>query len=414
MCFEWICCPIFAVQFSKMDILAQRVHVINEPQTIAMSKMARALMETGVDVVNLSLGEPDFNTPAHIKQAAKDAIDQNFTFYTPVAGYPELRQAISKKFLRDNNLNYAPDQIMVSTGAKHAIMNSIMAIINPGDEVIIPTPYWVSYSEMVKLMGGIPVFIAGTLANNYKITPEQLEASITTKSKAFLFSSPCNPTGSVYSYKELEALVKVFDKYPDIFIISDEIYEYINFVGKHVSIGSFESMKNRVITINGLSKGFSMTGWRLGYMGAPKDIAVACEKIQGQYTSGANSITQKAAVAAINGSLEPTYAMVEAFKRRRKLFLEGLQTIPDLICNNPEGAFYIFPNIKAFLGKSFEGEKINTATDLCLYLLNKGHVSTVSGDAFGEPDCIRISYATSDEKLTIAIGRIGKALGDLK
>ncbi|MBC7381785.1 MAG: pyridoxal phosphate-dependent aminotransferase [Bacteroidia bacterium] len=396
-----------------MDSIAQRVHSINEPQTIAMSKLARELMATGVDVVNLSLGEPDFETPAHIKQAAKDAIDNNFTYYTPVAGNPDLRQAISAKFLRDSDLHYTPDQIVVTTGAKQAIMNTIMAIIDPLDEVIIPTPYWVSYSEMVKLMGGVPVFVSGILANNYKITAEQLEAVITSKSKAFLFSSPCNPTGSVYSYSELELLVKVFEKHPQIFIISDEIYEYINFVGKHVSIGSFASIRDRVITINGLSKGFAMTGWRLGYLGAPKLIAQACEKIQGQFTSGTSSISQKAAVAALTGDLTPSYAMVDAFKRRRKLFHEGLETIPGLICNNPDGAFYFFPNISAYLGKSFEGKKMNTATDLCLYLLNHAHVSVVTGEAFGEPNCIRISYAASEEKLTKAIGRIKNALGEL-
>jgi aspartate aminotransferase len=396
-----------------MDLLASRVFNINEPQTIAMSKKARELMATGVDVVNLSLGEPDFTTPKHIKDAAIEAINNNFTYYTPVAGIPDLREAISKKFLRDNNLHYAPDQIVVSTGAKHAIMNTIMAIINEGDEVIIPTPYWVSYSEMVKLVDGVPVFIAAPLAQNYKITGEQLEAAITPKSKAFLFSSPCNPTGSVYSYAELADLVKVFEKHPNIYIISDEIYEYINFVGKHESIGTFESIKDRVITINGLSKGFAMTGWRLGYMGAPKSIAQACEKIQSQYTSATSSITQKAAVAALNGSLEPSMEMVKAFHRRKELMEKGLASIPGILNNKPEGAFYFFPDISSFLGKKFEGTVIETATDLCMYLLNHGHVSMVTGEAFGNPNCIRISYAASDEKLTIAIERIRTALAKL-
>ncbi|OYU94896.1 MAG: aspartate aminotransferase [Bacteroidetes bacterium B1(2017)] len=396
-----------------MEALAKRVFSINEPQTIAMAKKARELMATGVNVVNLSLGEPDFTTPEHIKEAAIAAIQNNFSYYTPVAGIPELREAISKKFLRDNNLVYAPDQIVVSTGAKHAIMNTIMALINPGDEVIIPTPYWVSYSEMVKLMDGVPVFIAAPLEQDYKITAAQLEASITPKSKAFLFSSPCNPTGSVYSHNELAELVNVFEKHPSIYIISDEIYEYINFVGKHHSIGTFESVKDRVITINGLSKGYAMTGWRLGYMGAPKHVAMACEKIQGQYTSAANSISQKAAVAALTGSLEPSFEMVKAFKRRKELVEKGLNTIPGLINNKPEGAFYFFPDISHFLGKQFEGKTIETATDLCLYLLNEGHVSLVTGEAFGNPNCIRMSYAASDEKLTLALLRISEALAKL-
>jgi aspartate aminotransferase len=396
-----------------MDILANRVYAVNEPQTIAMSKKARELMATGVDVVNLSLGEPDFETPQHIKAAAIAAIEQNFTYYTPVAGIPELREAISKKLLEENGLHYAADEIVVSTGAKHAIMNTIMALINKGDEVIIPTPYWVSYSEMVKLMEGVPVFIAAPLEQEYKITAAQLEAAITSKSKAFLFSSPCNPTGSVYSREELAELVAVFAKHPQITIISDEIYEYINFEGKHVSIGTFEEVKNRVVTINGLSKGFAMTGWILGYLAAPKAIAQACEKIQSQYTSATSSITQKAAVAALTGSREPSLKMVEAFKRRRQLMLEGLNTIPGIRINQPTGAFYFFPDISYFLGKTFNGVEIKTATDLCMYLLNEGHVSMVTGEAFGNDNCLRISYATSDEKLTIAISRMRNALAKL-
>lgn len=396
-----------------MDILANRVYAVNEPQTIAMSKKARELMATGVDVVNLSLGEPDFETPQHIKAAAIAAIEQNFTYYTPVAGIPELREAISKKLLEENGLHYAPDEIVVSTGAKHAIMNTIMALINKGDEVIIPTPYWVSYSEMVKLMEGVPVFIAAPLEQEYKITAAQLEAAITPKSKAFLFSSPCNPTGSVYNREELADLVAVFAKHPQITIISDEIYEYINFEGKHVSIGTFEEVNNRVVTINGLSKGFAMTGWRLGYLAAPKAIAQACEKIQSQYTSATSSITQKAAVAALTGSREPSLKMVEAFKRRRQLMLEGLNTIPGIRTNQPTGAFYFFPDISYFLGKTFNGVEIKTATDLCMYLLNEGHVSMVTGEAFGNDNCLRISYATSDEKLTMAISRMRNALAKL-
>ncbi|MCF8255275.1 MAG: pyridoxal phosphate-dependent aminotransferase [Bacteroidia bacterium] len=396
-----------------METLANRVFQINEPQTIAMSKKARELAATGIDVVSLSLGEPDFETPEHIKAAAIAAITNNFSYYTPVAGIPELREAISKKFLEENNLHYAPDQIVVSTGAKHSIMNAIMAIVNPGDEVIIPTPYWVSYSEMVKLAEGVPAFIDAPLDQNYKITAQQLQAAITPKSKAFLFSSPCNPTGSVYSKDELESLVEVFRKHPEIIIISDEIYEYINFSSKHISIGTFAGMENRVITINGLSKGFAMTGWRLGYMGAPKEIAQACEKIQSQFTSATSGITQKAAVAALTGSREPSFKMVEAFRRRKELMLAGLSQIPGIKCNHPDGAFYFFPDISHFLGMHFGSEKIETATDLCMYLLNEGHVSMVTGEAFGNPNCLRISYATSDEKLTMAIERIKNALAKL-
>lgn len=396
-----------------MDALANRVFTINEPQTIAMSKKARELMAKGIDVVNLSLGEPDFTTPQHIKDAAIAAIENNFTYYTPVAGIPELREAISQKFLRDNNLNYPADQIVVSTGAKHAIMNAIMALVNPGDEVIIPTPYWVSYSEMVKLVEGVPVFIAAPLSQHYKITAAQLEAAITLKSKAFLFSSPCNPTGSVYSKEELAALVKVFEKYPQIIVISDEIYEYINFVGKHISIGSFPSMQDRVITINGLSKGYAMTGWRLGYMGAPKAIAQACEKIQSQFTSATSGISQKAAVAALTGTMAPSMEMVKAFQRRKELVEKGLASIPGILNNEPEGAFYFFPDISFYLGKKFGEQVMETATDLCLYLLNEGHVSMVTGEAFGNPNCLRISYAASDEKLLQAMERIKSALSKL-
>jgi aspartate aminotransferase len=398
---------------SEKNYLAARVDWVNEPQTIAMAKKARELMAQGIDVISLSLGEPDFETPAHIKAAAIKAIEDNFSYYTPVAGIPELREAISQKLINENNLQYAPDQIVVCTGAKHALMNTIMAIINPGDEVIIPTPYWVSYSEMVRLVEGVPVFIKAPLAQNYKITPAQLEAAITPKSKAFMFSSPCNPTGSVYSREELKGLVEVFAKHPEIIIISDEIYEYINYESKHVSIGTFEEVAKRVVTINGLSKGFAMTGWRLGYLAAPKNIAVACEKIQGQFTSATSGISQKAAVAALTGSKEPSMKMVQAFERRRLLVQTALEKIPGLKCNAPEGAFYFFPDISSFLGKKFNGKTIETATDLCLYLLHEGHVSTVTGEAFGDENCIRLSYATSDEKLTVAMERIKNALAKL-
>lgn len=393
--------------------LANRVNYINEPQTIAMAKLSRELAAQGNDVISLSLGEPDFTTPAHIKDAAKKAIDDNFSYYTPVAGIPELREAIVAKFKRDNNLDFTVDNIIVSTGAKHSIMNAIMALVNKGDEVIIPTPYWVSYSEMVRLMEGEPVFINATVEQQYKITPAQLEAAITSKSKVFMFSSPCNPTGSVYSKEELAGLAGVFEKHPDIYIIADEIYEFINFAGKHESIAQFDAIKDRVITINGLSKGYAMTGWRLGYMAANKDIAKACEKIQSQFTSATSSITQKAAVAALNGDMKPSIEMVTAFKRRRDLILNEVKQIPHWICNNPDGAFYLFPDVSYYFGKTFEGNTIDTATDLCMYLLHNAHVSMVTGEAFGAPQCLRISYATSDEKIVESMRRIKIALDKL-
>ncbi|MES2559985.1 MAG: pyridoxal phosphate-dependent aminotransferase [Bacteroidota bacterium] len=393
--------------------LADRVNYINEPQTIAMAKLSRELAAQGHDVISLSLGEPDFTTPAHIKDAAKKAIDDNFSYYTPVAGIPELREAIVNKFKRDNQLDFTVDNIIVSTGAKHSIMNTIMALVNKGDEVIIPTPYWVSYSEMVRLMEGSPVFIDATVEQQYKITAAQLEAAITPKSKVFMFSSPCNPTGSVYSREELASLVSVFEKHPGIYIIADEIYEFINFAGKHESIAQFDSIKDRVITINGLSKGYAMTGWRLGYMAAHKEIAKACEKIQGQYTSATNSIAQKAAVAALNGDMKPSMEMVTAFKRRRNLILEEVKQIPHWVCNNPEGAFYLFPDVSYYFGKTIDGKTIETATDLCMYLLHYAHVSMVTGEAFGAPQCLRISYATSDEKIIESMRRIKVALDKL-
>lgn len=393
--------------------LANRVAYINEPQTIAMAKLSRELAAQGHDVISLSLGEPDFTTPAHIKLAAKQAIDTDFSYYTPVAGIPELREAIVAKFKRDNNLTFTPDQILVSTGAKHCIMNAFMALVNPGDEVIIPTPYWVSYSEMAKLIEGVPVFIHATVEQQYKINAAQLEAAITPRSKLFIFSSPCNPTGSVYTQQELAALAAVFERYPDIYIISDEIYEFINFVGKHESIAQFEAIKDRVITINGLSKGYAMTGWRLGYLAAHPTITKACEKIQSQFTSATSSITQKAAVAALNGDMKPTEEMVRAFKRRRDLITREVQQMPQWICNNPDGAFYLFPDVSYYFGKSTDGITIKTATDLCMYLLHHAHVSMVTGEAFGAPNCVRISYATSDEKISEAMRRVKQALDKL-
>jgi len=395
-------------------MLANRIQYINEPQTIAMAKAARELTAKGFDVINLSLGEPDFDTPEHIKQAAIEAIQKNFTHYTPVAGIQELREAVCFKFLRDNKLTYKPENILVSTGAKHSIMNAIMALVNEGDEVIIPTPYWVSYSEMVKLMGGKPVFINTTSLQQYKINAQQLKNAITAKSKLFIFSSPCNPTGSFYNYQELEALAKIFEAHKDIYIISDEIYEYINYNGKHESIAQFDSIKDRVIVINGLSKGFAMTGWRLGYLAANKEITNACEKIQSQSTSATSSITQKAAVAALTGTLQPSKEMANAFLCRKNLMYKALQTIPHLHCNNPEGAFYFFPDISYYLNKTYNGNNIKTATDLCMYLLNYAYVSLVTGEAFGADNCIRISYATDDIKLIKACSRIKQALEKLQ
>lgn len=396
-----------------MNYLADRVSWINESQTIAMAKAGRELKAKGFDVINLSFGEPDFDTPLHIQNAAKQAIDDGYFFYTPVAGYPELREAVVNKLKRDNDLDYSMNQVVVSTGAKHSIMNVIMAIINPGDEVIIPTPYWVSYSEMVKLVGGVPAFVHAGVESDFKITPQQLEDAITPKTKAFLFSSPCNPTGSVYSKEELEALKEVFVKHPEVVIISDEIYEYINFVGKHESIAQFEEIQDRTVIVNGVSKGFAMTGWRIGYIAAPLEIAQACEKLQGQFTSGASSISQRAALAALVSPLTAAVEMREAFLRRRNLVLDLLKEIPGLKCNVPDGAFYVFPDISFFFGKKHEKGSIENSSDLCLYILNTCFVSTVPGDAFGAADCIRISYAASDDTLREAIKRIGEALAKL-
>ncbi|MCU0442234.1 MAG: pyridoxal phosphate-dependent aminotransferase [Bacteroidia bacterium] len=394
--------------------LAHRVTFINEPQTIAMAKLSRELIAAGHDIISLSLGEPDFTTPEHVKAAAKKAIDENFSYYTPVAGILELREAIAHKLKRDNNLTYSPEQIVVSTGAKHSIMNAIMALVNKNDEVLIPTPYWVSYSEMVKLVEGKPVFINTTVEQQYKITPEQLEAAITPNTKLFMFSSPCNPTGSVYAKEELAALVAIFEKHPHVYILSDEIYEFINFVGAHQSIAQFESIKERVITINGLSKGYAMTGWRLGYMAANTAVAKACEKIQSQFTSATSSITQKAAIAALLGDSKPTAEMVNAFKRRKDLILDAVKHIPNWKCNYPEGAFYLFPDVSWYFGKKANGKTIENATDFCMYLLHHAHVSMVTGEAFGAPHCVRISYATSDENIVAAMHRIQQALEQLQ
>lgn len=396
-----------------MTVLSQRIENLAESQTIKMAKLGRELAAKGVKVINLSFGEPDFHTPQYIKDAAIEAMEKNFTYYTPVSGYPDLRKAIADKLKRENNLEYGFDQIVVSTGAKQALANAILCLINPGDEVIVPTPYWVSYSEMIKLAEGETVFIDASVENNFKITPHQLEDAITPKTKMFMFSSPCNPTGSVYSKDELEGLAKVFEKYPNIYIISDEIYEHINFVGGHASIAEFDSIKDRVILINGFSKSFAMTGWRIGYLAASKEIATAADKLQGQITSGTCSITQKAGVAACNGGLESVYEMRDAFQKRRDLVYGLLSEINGVKVNLPDGAFYFFPDVSSYFGKTFNGSPINTAEDLSLYILNEAHVSTVTGEAFGNPDCIRISYAASEEELVIAMQNIKNALNQL-
>ena len=401
--------------------LSSRLELFKEPETLKMAKLGRALRAQGLDIVDLSLGEPDFDTPEHIKLSAKKAIDENWSHYTPVAGYADLREAICQKLKRDNDLDYLPENIIVSTGAKQSIANAVLAIVDKGDEVIIPAPYWVSYSEIVRLGEAIPVLIKASVNNGYKITTEELEASISKKTKLFIFSSPCNPTGAVYSREELKTLAEVFAKYPSIFIISDEIYEYINFkhdpsgtAGKHESIAQFKTIKDQIIIVNGLSKGFAMTGYRLGYIAAHAEVAKACEKLQGQFTSGANSITQRAAITALSTDLRPTKEMVMEFERRKKRVMELLAEIPGFTCKEPDGAFYVFPSVKDYFYKKDGDQMIGNADDLCMYLLNKAHVSTVSGSAFGEPDCIRISFANNLENIEKGFSRIREALARLK
>ena len=379
-----------------------------------MAKLGRELRANGVDVIDLSLGEPDFDTPNHVKQAAIRAIEENWSHYTPVPGFLDLREAVCEKLKRDNKLEYKPTQIVVSTGAKQSLANLILSLVDENQEVIIPTPYWVTYSELVKIARGKVVEIRTSAESGFKITPSQLEAAITPQTRVFLFSSPCNPSGAVYNEEELEALVKVFEKYPDITIISDEIYEYINFVGNHVSIASFPSVVDRVAIVNGLSKGFAMTGWRVGYIAASETIAKACEKIQGQFTSGTNSIAQRAAIAALREDLRPTQEMVKEFAARRELVLQLVSKIPGIQCPSPEGAFYIFPDMRAYFGRWDGEQQIKNAADLSMFLLNKAHVSSVMGDAFGEPNCIRFSFANSREKIKEGWARIQQALGSLR
>lgn len=397
--------------------LSERINALAESETLAMTRRSRELRAQGFDVINLSIGEPDFDTPEHVKEAAKEAIDQNFSHYPPVPGYPELRQAIAEKLKRDNNLDYTAEQIVVSTGAKQSLANAILCLVNPGEEVLIPAPYWVSYKEIIKLAEAKGVFIESSISSDFKVTPEQIEAAITLKTKLFIFSSPCNPSGTVYNLEELKAFAEVFERHPQVFIISDEIYEHINFNGKHHSIASFESIHDRVIIINGLSKGFAMTGWRLGYMAACKEIAKACDKLQGQITSGTSSITQRAAITAMKTDPETSAdirLMLDAFRYRRDLAISMLQQIPGIKLNVPDGAFYLFPEVTYYFGKSNGSYKINSGSDLCDYLLDTAHVAIVPGSAFGTPDCIRISYATSEDNLREAIDRIETALSKLR
>lgn len=393
--------------------LSNLINGLSESQTIRMAQLGRELASKGVDVISLSLGEPDFNTPEFVKDAAKKAIDENYSFYTPVAGYLDLRKAIVEKLKKENNLSYTPEQIVVTTGAKQAIINTMLCLLNAGDEVLIPTPYWVSYSAMAYLAGGECKFVDAGIENDFKITPQQLENAITPKTKLFIFSSPCNPTGSVYTQEELEGLAKIFAKYPNVYVISDEIYEYINFIGKHASIASFDEIKDRVIVINGLSKGFAMTGWRLGYIAAHPIIAKAVDKLQGQFTSGTTSITQRAAITACQEGIASVQYMKEAFLKRRDLVYKMLKEITGLKVNLPAGAFYFFPDVSYYLGKKYGKYEINNTDELCIYLLEDAHVSLVTGDAFGAPNAIRISYATSEDKLIEACKRIKASLEKL-
>ena len=395
---------------NKLSSLLER---FSEPETLKMAKLGRELRAKGIDIVDLSLGEPDFDTPQHIKDAAIKAINDNWSHYTPVAGYLDLREAVCHKLKRDNNLDYKPENIVVSTGAKQCLANAILAVVDEDEEVIIPTPYWVTYSELVKIARGKVVEIPSSVESGFKITAQQLEAAITDKTKLFLFSSPCNPSGAVYSKEELKALVDVFVKYPNIYILSDEIYEYINFVGKHESIASFDEIKDRVIIINGLSKGFAMTGWRLGYVASNIDIAKACEKLQGQFTSATCSIAQKAGVTALTSDLRPSMLMAEEFAKRRKRVMELVAEIPGLKCNNPEGAFYVFPDVSYYFGKIDGEDVIKNSADFTMYLLNKANVSSVMGAAFGNGNCVRFSFANSIENIEKGWERIKVALAKL-
>lgn len=390
--------------------LSERLNRLSPSATLAMSQKSSEMKAQGIDVINMSVGEPDFNTPDHIKAAAIKAVEDNWSRYSPVPGYPSLKQAIVEKLRNENGLEYKPSQIVCSNGAKQSVCNSIMAIVNAGDEVIIPAPYWVSYPQMVLLAEGTPVIVEAPIEQDFKITPQQLEAAITPKTRALILCSPSNPTGSVYSKEELEALKDVLLRHERVIVIADEIYEHINYIGKHASIASFDDIKDRVIVVNGVSKAYAMTGWRIGFIAAPEWIAKGCNKLQGQYTSGPCSVSQKAAEAAFAGPQECVETMRQAFERRKNLIVRLAKDIPGLEVNNPEGAFYLFPKCSSFFGKSYNGTTINTSTDLAMFILEKGHVATVAGDAFGSPECFRMSYATSDENIIEAMRRIKETL----
>ena len=396
-----------------MEHVSSRLASLSPSATMAMNQASRDLKAKGVDVINLSVGEPDFNTPDHIKEAGKKAIDDNVSFYPPAPGFPELREAISDKLKRENNLDYSPDQIVVSAGAKNSLANVILCLIDKDDEVIVPSPYWVTYVELVKLAEGKNVILRGKIENDFKVSADEIEKAITPKTKALLLCSPSNPTGAVYSKEELQAIAEVIKKHPRIFVITDEIYEHINFVGKHESIGQFDSIKDQVVIVNGVSKAYAMTGWRIGYVAAPLWLAKACIKLQGQMLTGPTTNAQKAATAALSSDQSCVSEMLKAFKRRKELIFKLIQEIPNIEVSEPDGAFYVFPKVDTYFGKSFGGRKINNSTDLCLYLLEVGHIATVPGEAFGEPTCIRLSFATSDDKIVEAIARMKKALADL-
>lgn len=393
-----------------MMTLSERLNRLSPSATLAMSQKSSEMKAQGIDVINMSVGEPDFNTPDHIKAAAIKAVEENWSRYSPVPGYPSLKQAIVEKLRNENGLEYKPSQIVCSNGAKQSVCNSIMAIVNAGDEVIIPAPYWVSYPQMVLLAEGTPVIVEAPIEQDFKITPQQLEAAITPKTRVLILCSPSNPTGSVYSKEELEALKDVLLRHERVIVIADEIYEHINYIGKHASIASFDDIKDRVIVVNGVSKAYAMTGWRIGFIAAPEWIAKGCNKLQGQYTSGPCSVSQKAAEAAFAGPQECVETMRQAFERRKNLIVRLAKDIPGLEVNNPEGAFYLFPKCSSFFGKSYNGTTINTSTDLAMFILEKGHVATVAGDAFGSPECFRMSYATSDENIIEAMRRIKETL----
>ena len=393
-----------------MELLSERLRRLKPSATVAINQKTKDLQAQGIDIINLSVGEPDFNTPDHVKEAAKKAIDENYSFYTPVPGYLELRQAIVRKLKRENNLDYKPDEIVVSNGAKHAIANTIMSLVDKGDEVISPAPFWVSYADLVTLAEGTNVIVKTRLEENFKMSAEMLENAITPRTKALILCSPSNPTGSVYSYQEMSALANVLRRHPQVFVIADEIYEHINFVGQHVSMAQFEDLKERVITINGVSKAYAMTGWRIGYLAAAPWIVKACINLQGQFTTGASSIAQRASIAALDGDPRVVENMRKAFERRKQLIVALAHEIPGIRLAIPDGAFYLFPDVSAFYGKQYNGFVIKNSDDMSLFLLDQGHIATVPGSAFGEDSCIRISYATSDEKILEAMRRMKEAL----